>query len=78
MRRIDRRIEMSVHQVEEYYTHFDISGATDLDRERIRVLLVENNWDDFEFTDTDLNVDGFESEMDARNCDELVREYLDT
>jgi len=67
---------MSVFQVEQYYTHFDISGVADLDRKRIAALLIENNWDDFEFTDNGLTVDGFESEMDASICDELVGRYL--
>ena len=69
---------MSVYQVEEYYAHFDISGTTEVDIKRIKDLLVENGWHDFEFTDTDLTVDCFESESAACRCDELIREYLDS
>lgn len=68
---------MSVYQVEQYYVHVDISGATELDRERLRVLLAENDWDDHEFQDDSLVIDGFESDSEAEACNDLVMEYLD-
>ena len=69
---------MSVYQVEQYYVHVDISGTTDLDKKRIKDCLVENNWDDHEFQEDCLVVDGFESDSDAGNCNELIMSYLDS
>jgi len=67
---------MSTYQHEQYYIHVNTEGATDKTLEQVRVLLVENNWDDHEFSDGELVVDGFESEMDANACDEIIGEYL--
>ena len=40
---------MSVYQVEQFYVHVNTNTLNDADKEKIRVLLVENNWDDHDF-----------------------------
>ncbi len=68
---------MSVYQVEEYYVHIDISGTTDKDMVCIRKLLEDNNWDASNIQKDDIIIEGFESEIDALCCDEILGEYLD-
>jgi hypothetical protein len=68
---------MAVHQVEEYYVHIDVSGKTESDIKGMTNLLIDNGWEDFEFTDTCLTVDCLEDDREARLCDEAMREYLD-
>jgi len=67
---------MSTYQHEQYYVHVKTTGATKETLEKVRVLLVENNWDDHEFSIDELVVDGFESEADANLCDDTINEYL--
>lgn len=69
---------MSVYQVEEYYVHVDISGTTELDRSRIKELLIENNWGDHELQGDDLIVDGFDSKGEASTCSDAIMDYLNT
>ena len=67
---------MSTYHYEQYYVYVKTTGATKETLETVRVLLVENDWDDHEFSVDELVIDGFESEDDANTCDEIVREYL--
>ena len=67
---------MSTYQHEQYYVHTSTKGATKETLEKVIVLLIENNWHDYEFANDELVVDGFESEDEARCCDEIIGEYL--
>ena len=67
---------MSTYQHEQYYVHVSTTGASKETLEKVRVLLIENGWDDHEFSDGELVVDGFEGEMDALGCDEMINSYL--
>jgi len=67
---------MSTYQVEEYYVHVKTTNASKETLEKVRVLLIENDWGDHEFAGDDLTVDGFESEADANYCDDIIGEYL--
>ena len=67
---------MSVHQIEQYYIHVDLSDCTDEKREKIRVLLIENNCQDFEFTNVDLTAYDFDSVAGADNVDVMINNIL--
>lgn len=67
---------MSTYQHEQYYVHVKTKGASKGMLERIRVLLVENDWDDHEFAFEEIVVDGFESESEANRCNEMIHGYL--
>lgn len=68
---------MSTYQHEQYYIHADTKGASKETLEKVRVLLIENDWDDHEFSDGELVVDGFDNETEALACDEIIHEYLE-
>ena len=69
---------MSVHQIEQYYIHIDLTDCSAEKRERIRVLLIENDIHDAEFTDTDLTVDDFDSGAGADNIDSMINDILNS
>ena len=64
---------MSVYQVEQYYIHVDITGKTKNQLIEISELLQEYSCDDYEFCEEYLVVDGFESEGDASDLEDLVK-----
>ena len=67
---------MSTYQHEQYYVHVNTKDATPETLEKIRVLLIENDWDDHEFSEGEIVVDGFECEREADTCNEMINDYL--
>jgi len=69
---------MAIHQVEEYYVRIDISKLSDKEEDKIKSLLVDSNFEDYQVVDGFLLVNYFESESDAMFCDDLINDYLTT
>ena len=67
---------MSVHQMEQYYIHVDLTNCSDEKREEIKELLLFNDIFDAEFTDTDLTVDDFDSGASADLIDDMIANIL--
>jgi hypothetical protein len=67
---------MSVHQIEQYYIHVDLTNCASDKVEEIKKLLISNDIYDAEFTDTDLTVDDFDSGCGADNIDNMISEIL--
>jgi hypothetical protein len=67
---------MSVHQIEQYYIHVDLTNCTSDKVEEIKKLLISNDIYDAEFTDTDLTVDDFYGVCGADNIDSMISEIL--
>tara|TARA_R110001606_G_scaffold385158_1_gene548552 strand:- start:41037 stop:41243 length:207 start_codon:yes stop_codon:yes gene_type:complete len=67
---------MSVHQIEQYYIHVDLTDCSDQKREEIKELLLSNDIFDAEFTDTDLTVDDFDSGAGADSIDDMITNIL--
>jgi hypothetical protein len=67
---------MSVHQIEQYYIHVDLTNCTSDKVEEIKKLLISNDIYDAEFTDTDLTVDDFYGACGADNIDNMISEIL--
>lgn len=63
---------MSVYQVEQFYIHLSTKGCDSKLLAKITELLHENNCTDYEFQGCFLVIDGFESECDAVNIEELI------
>jgi len=68
---------MATYQIEQYYVHVKTTGSTSETLEKIRVLLIENDWQDYEFNGDDLTINGFESEQEADKCNLMIIEHLD-
>ena len=67
---------MSVYQVEQFYIHISTEGFNVELIEKIKFLLIENDWQDYEFQEGALVVDGFEGEYDALGIEELIQDLI--
>ena len=63
---------MSIHQIEEYYVHLDI---TEDKESAVRSLAIDNRWD-YEINGDSITVDGFTSENEAKDCDIMIQDVL--
>lgn len=68
---------MSVHQIEQYYIHEDVTAMNSVGRLKLTSLLRENDIHDYELqNDGSLVVDGFEDKVMARAINELILDLL--
>ena len=64
---------MSVYQVEEYYIHIQFDHElSDDGKETLKQTIEEEGYDRYEITDTEVIVDGIESEQDGLDLEEKL------
>lgn len=64
---------MSVYQVEEYYIHIQFDEAlSDDGKEVLKQTIEDEGYSQYEITDTEVIVDGIESEQDGINLEEKL------
>ena len=68
---------MSVYQVEEYYIAIHDISITPVQKTALLAMFKEHNIEDFEIGEDTITIDGFESQSEAENFEEITRGVLE-